>query len=59
MYGRAACRWHVRFLQEVPNIDLRENQAVLALLAGDPCQSARCCGLRRTPQSPALVRTDR
>ena len=35
-YDRAAARWHVRFLQEVPNVDLRENQAVLALLAAIP-----------------------
>jgi hypothetical protein len=32
-FNRAAVRWHVRFLQEVPNVGLRENQAVLALLA--------------------------
>jgi hypothetical protein len=35
-YDRAACRWHVRFLQEVPNVELRENLAVLALLAAIP-----------------------
>ena len=35
-YERAAARWHVRFLQEVPNVDLGENQAVLALLAAIP-----------------------
>jgi hypothetical protein len=35
-YDRAAARWHVRFLQEVPNVDLRESQAVLALLAAIP-----------------------
>jgi hypothetical protein len=35
-YERAASRWHVRFLQEVPNVDLRESQAVLALLAAIP-----------------------
>ena len=33
---RAAARWHVRFLQDVPNVGLRENQAVLALLAAIP-----------------------
>jgi hypothetical protein len=32
-YERAAARWHVRFAQEVPHVDLRESQAVLALLA--------------------------
>jgi hypothetical protein len=36
-YDRAAARWHVRFLEEVPNVELRENQAVLALLAAIPC----------------------
>jgi hypothetical protein len=35
-YDRGAGRWHVRFLQEVPNVDLRENQAALALLAAIP-----------------------
>lgn len=35
-YDRAAARWHVRFLQEVPNVDLRESLAVLALLAAIP-----------------------
>ena len=35
-YDRAAARWHVRFLEEVPNVDLRESQAVLALLAAIP-----------------------
>jgi hypothetical protein len=35
-YERAAARWHVRFLEEVPNVDLREDQAVLAPLAAIP-----------------------
>jgi hypothetical protein len=35
-YDRAAGRWHARFLQEVPNLELRESQAVLALLAAIP-----------------------
>jgi hypothetical protein len=35
-YGRAAAKWHVRFLQEVPNVELRESQAVLALLGAIP-----------------------
>jgi hypothetical protein len=35
-YDRAAARWHVRFLEEVPNVDLRESQAVLALLVAIP-----------------------
>jgi len=32
-YERAAARWHLRFAGEVPHVDLRESQAVLALLA--------------------------
>jgi len=35
-FGRAASRWTARFLQEVPNVDVRESQAVLALLAAIP-----------------------
>jgi hypothetical protein len=35
-YERAASRWHTRFVQEVPNIELRESQAVLALLSAIP-----------------------
>jgi hypothetical protein len=35
-YERAAARWHVRFFPEVPNVDILENQAVLALLAAIP-----------------------
>jgi hypothetical protein len=35
-YERAAGRWHARFLQEVPNVGIRESQAVLALLAAIP-----------------------
>jgi selenocysteine lyase/cysteine desulfurase len=35
-YERAAARWHVRYLQEVPNVDLHESQAVLALFAAIP-----------------------
>ena len=31
-YERAAARWHLRFVQEVPHVDIREGQAVLALL---------------------------
>jgi hypothetical protein len=44
-YERAAARWHVRFLQEVPNVDLRENQAVLALLAAIPANRLAAAGL--------------
>jgi hypothetical protein len=35
-YERAAARWHVRFLHEVPNVDLRESIAVVTLLAAVP-----------------------
>jgi flavin reductase (DIM6/NTAB) family NADH-FMN oxidoreductase RutF len=35
-YERAAVRWHVRFVQEVPHVDLRESLAVLSLLATIP-----------------------
>jgi hypothetical protein len=35
-YERAAARWHLRFAQEVPHVDLRESLAVLALLAAIP-----------------------
>ena len=32
-YERAALRWHARFAQEAPKVDMRESQAVLSLLA--------------------------
>jgi hypothetical protein len=35
-YERAAMRWHSRFVVEVPRLELRESQAVLALLVGIP-----------------------
>jgi hypothetical protein len=35
-YERAVARWHLRFAQEVPQVDLRESLAVLALLAAIP-----------------------
>ena len=35
-YERAAARWHRRFAQEVPHVDLRESLAVIALLAAIP-----------------------
>jgi len=44
-YERAAARWHVRFVQEVPNLDLRESQAVLALLAAIPANRLAAAGL--------------
>jgi selenocysteine lyase/cysteine desulfurase len=44
-YNRAAARWHVRFLQEVPNVDLCENQAVLALLGAIPANRLSAAAL--------------
>ena len=44
-YERAAARWHVRFLHEVPNVDLREDQAVLALLAAIPANRMAAAAL--------------
>ena len=44
-YERAAGRWHARFLQEVPNLDLRESQAVLALLAAIPANRQAAAAL--------------
>src|SRR3954469_18407741 len=35
-YERAAARWHLRFAEEVPHVDLRESLAVLALLVAIP-----------------------
>jgi hypothetical protein len=63
-YERAAARWHARFLQEVPNIDLRESQAVLPLLAAIPTNRlaagalAELLGRRRSCEriAGALVR---
>ena len=44
-YERAAARWHVRFLHEVPKVDLREDQAVLALLAAIPANRMAAAAL--------------
>ncbi len=35
-YERAALRWHLRFVYESKNLDIRESQAVLILLAAIP-----------------------
>jgi hypothetical protein len=35
-YERAALRWHLRFAYESKNVDIRESQAVLVLLAAIP-----------------------
>jgi len=44
-FGRAAGRWTARFLQEVPNVDVRESQAVLALLAAIPANRLAAAAL--------------
>jgi hypothetical protein len=38
-YERAAFRWHVRFVEETKNVDIRESQAVLALLTAIPANA--------------------
>jgi hypothetical protein len=66
-YERAAVRWHVRFLQETKNVDLRESVAVLALLAAIPANRlaatalAELLGRRRSCEriAEALVRWSR
>jgi hypothetical protein len=35
-YERATLRWHARFVREETGVDLRESQAVLALLSAIP-----------------------
>jgi hypothetical protein len=44
-YERAAVRWHVRFLQETKNVDLRESLAVLALLTAIPVNAFAAAAL--------------
>jgi hypothetical protein len=44
-YERAAARWHVRFLQEVPYVDPRESLAVLALLVALPANRLAAAAL--------------
>jgi hypothetical protein len=51
-YERAGGRWHARFLQEVPNIELRESHAVLGLLAAVPVNRLAASALR-APEPPA------
>jgi hypothetical protein len=63
-YERAAVRWHTRFAGEVPRLELRESQAVLALLAAIPAKRlaaaalAELLGRRRSCEriTEALVR---
>jgi hypothetical protein len=66
-YERAAARWHVRFFPEVPNVDILENQAVLALLAAIPANRLAAAAIaellsrRRScqPIAEALIRWSR
>jgi hypothetical protein len=66
-YERAAARWHVRFLQETNNVDLRESLAVLVLLAAIPANRLAATALaellsrRRSCEriAEALVRLSR
>ena len=66
-YERAALRWHVRFLHETKNVELRESLAVLALLAAIPVNRlaatalAELLGRRRSCEriAEALVRWSR
>jgi hypothetical protein len=44
-YERAAVRWHTRFADEVPRLELRESQAVLALLAAIPANRLAAAAL--------------
>jgi hypothetical protein len=44
-YHRAALRWHVRFIQETPNVDIRESQAVLSLLIAIPATELAAAAL--------------
>jgi hypothetical protein len=66
-YNRAALRWHVRFVEETKNVDIRESQAVLALLTVIPANALAAAALaellsrRRSCQriAEALVRWSR
>ena len=66
-YNRAAVRWHARFVQETKNVDIRESQAVLALLAAIPANALAAAALaellsrRRTCEriAEALIRWSR
>jgi cyanate permease len=44
-YNRAAVRWHVRFVQETKNVDIRLSQAVLALLTAIPANALAAAAL--------------
>lgn len=44
-YERAASRWHTRFVQETPNVGVRQSQAVLALLVAIPSERLAAAAL--------------
>ena len=44
-YARAAARWHTRFVQEIPNVDVGQSQAILALLAAIPSERLAAAAL--------------
>ena len=44
-YERAAVRWHVRFVYESKNVDIRESVAVLALLTAIPANRLAAAAL--------------
>jgi len=53
-YGRAALRWHARFVQEI-DVELSEGRAVLAALAalaGERKDECRSCAGRTAEPSP-------
>jgi hypothetical protein len=64
-YERAAARWHVRFTEEIPHVELRESLAVIALLAAIPANRLAAAALaisrRRSCEriAEALVRWSR
>ena len=44
-YERAAARWHVRFTEEIPHVELRESLAVIAFLAAIPANRLAAAAL--------------
>jgi hypothetical protein len=44
-YERAALRWHIRLMQDFPAVELRESQAILALLAAVPTKPVAAVAL--------------
>ena len=56
-YERAAARWHVRFTEEIPHVELRESLAVIALLAAIPANRLAAAALASQPAT--LLRANR